>query len=167
LYLTHRTSEALEAIREAEALVERREERWWCAELHRFKGVFLAAIGTNEAQIEASFCEAIRIAKEQKSVSLEKRASRTWIPSTSLLTFRNSLPFVQRTKIDRSMANYMVRLAGSPSYRQFCILALANDPIRNRACATNSSLSDILDCKLAVRRYQDRLYSRSCCVITS
>ena len=78
MYLTHRTSEALEAIREAEALVERREELWWCAELHRFKGVFLAAIGTNEAQIEASFCEAIRIAKEQKSVSLEKRAEATY-----------------------------------------------------------------------------------------
>ena len=78
LYLTHRTSEALETIREAEALVERREERWWCAELHRFKGVFLAAIGANEAQIEASFCEAIRIAKEQKSVSLGKRAEATY-----------------------------------------------------------------------------------------
>jgi predicted ATPase len=78
LYLTHRTSEALEAIREAEALVERREERWWCAELHRFKGVFLAAVGANEAQIEASFCEAIRIAKEQKSISLEKRAEATY-----------------------------------------------------------------------------------------
>jgi hypothetical protein len=29
-------------------------------------------LGAEEAQIEASFCEAIRIAKEQKSVSLEK-----------------------------------------------------------------------------------------------
>jgi hypothetical protein len=31
-------------------------------------------MGAEEAQIEASFCEAIRIAKEQKSVSLQKRA---------------------------------------------------------------------------------------------
>ena len=38
-YLADRTSEALEAISEAEALVERFEERRWCAELHRLRGV--------------------------------------------------------------------------------------------------------------------------------
>jgi predicted ATPase len=78
LYLAHRTSEALEAIREAEGVIKRREERCWCAELHRLCGVFLTALGTDEAQIEASFCEAIRIAKEQKSVSLQKRAEATY-----------------------------------------------------------------------------------------
>jgi adenylate cyclase len=77
LYLAHRTSEALEAISEAEALVERFEDRHWCAELHRLRGVFLATLGDDETQIEASFCEAIRIAREQKSVSLEKRAEAT------------------------------------------------------------------------------------------
>jgi hypothetical protein len=40
--------------------------------------VFLAAIGAEEAQIEASLREAIRIGKEQKSVSLEKRAEQTY-----------------------------------------------------------------------------------------
>ena len=78
LHLADRTSEALEAIEEAEALAERFEERWWCAELHRLRGVFLAAMGADEAQIEASFREAIRIAKEQKSISLEKRAEATY-----------------------------------------------------------------------------------------
>ena len=78
LHLADRTSEALEAIKEAEALAERFEERCWCAELHRLRGVFLAAMGAEETQIEASFCEAIRIAKEQKSVSLEKRAEATY-----------------------------------------------------------------------------------------
>ena len=78
LHLADRTSEALEAIREAEALAERTEERWWCAELHRLHGVFLAAMGADEAQIEASFCEAIRIAREQKSISLERRAEATY-----------------------------------------------------------------------------------------
>ena len=78
LYLADRTSEALEAIKEAEALAERSEERWWCAELHRLRGVFLAAMGAEETQIEASFCEAIKIAKEQKSVSLAKRAEATY-----------------------------------------------------------------------------------------
>jgi hypothetical protein len=77
LYLAQRTSEALEAISEAEALVERSEERWWCAELHRLRGVFLTAMGADEMQIEASFCAATKIAGEQKSVSLEKRAEGT------------------------------------------------------------------------------------------
>jgi hypothetical protein len=70
LHLADRPSEALEAIREAETLVKTSEARWWCAELYRLRGVFLAAIGAGPAQIETSFCEAIRIAKEQKSVSL-------------------------------------------------------------------------------------------------
>jgi TIR domain/NACHT domain len=78
LDLADRTSEALVAIREAEALVERFEQRCWCAELHRLRGVFLAAMGAGETQIEASFCEAIRIAKEQKSVSLARRAEATY-----------------------------------------------------------------------------------------
>jgi predicted ATPase len=78
LHLSDRTSEALEATNEAEALVESSEERWWSAELHRLRGVFLTAIGAEESQINASFCEAIRIAKEQKSVSLEKRAEATY-----------------------------------------------------------------------------------------
>jgi predicted ATPase len=78
LHLADRSSEALESIREAEALGERSEERWWSAELHRLRGVFLATIGAEDTQIEAAFCAAIRIAKEQKSVSLEKRAEGTY-----------------------------------------------------------------------------------------
>jgi len=78
LHLADRTPEALEAIREAEAVVARSGERMWCAELHRLRGVFLAAIGSDETQIEASFSEAIRIAKQQKSVSLQKRAEATY-----------------------------------------------------------------------------------------
>jgi predicted ATPase len=78
LHLANRTSEALEAISEAQALTERSEERWWCAELHRLRGVFLAAMGADEIQIEASFCEAIRIANEQKSISLATRAETSY-----------------------------------------------------------------------------------------
>ena len=78
LHLADRTSKALEAIREAETLIERSEERWWCAELYRLRGVFLAAMGAQETQIETSFCEAIRTAREQKSASLEKRAEATY-----------------------------------------------------------------------------------------
>jgi len=78
LYLADRTPEAIQTIREAEAAVERFDARFWSAELHRLRGVFLTAIGADETQIEAAFCAAIRIAKEQKSVSLEKRAEGTY-----------------------------------------------------------------------------------------
>ena len=78
LYLADRAFEALEVINEAEALAERFEQSFWCAELHRLRGVFLTAMGAEETQIEASFAEAIRIAKEQKSLSLEKRAEATY-----------------------------------------------------------------------------------------
>ena len=74
LHLANRTSEALAALEEAEALAQRTEERECFAELHRLRGVFLANTGTDEVQIEASFCEAIRVAKEQKSISLATRA---------------------------------------------------------------------------------------------
>jgi hypothetical protein len=76
--LAARTFEALEAIREAEGLVERFEERLWRADLHRLRSVLLTAIGADETQIEASFCESIRAAKEQKSISLAKRAEASY-----------------------------------------------------------------------------------------
>ena len=78
LHLADRTYEALEAIKEAEALAQKTEERGSFAELHRLRGVFLTTLGADEAQIEASFSAAIRIAREQKSVSLEKRAEGTY-----------------------------------------------------------------------------------------
>jgi predicted ATPase len=78
LHDADRTSDALGAITEAEALVESTGGRYMSAELHRLRGVFLAAMGAEETQIEASFCEALRIAREQKSVSLEKRAEGTY-----------------------------------------------------------------------------------------
>ena len=45
---------------------------------HRFRGVFLAATGANETEVEATFSAAIRTAREQKSISLEKRAEGTY-----------------------------------------------------------------------------------------
>jgi serine/threonine protein kinase len=78
LYLADLASDALERIQEAEGVVERFEERGSCAELHRLRGVFLSTLAAEETQIEASFCAAIRTAREQKSVSLEKRAERTY-----------------------------------------------------------------------------------------
>jgi ATP/maltotriose-dependent transcriptional regulator MalT len=78
LHLVDRISEALEAINEAEALAERFEQRYFCAELHRLRGVFLTAMGADETLVEDSFRAAIRTAKEQKSVWLTKRAEATY-----------------------------------------------------------------------------------------
>jgi serine/threonine protein kinase len=78
LYLADRTSEALEAIREAEGLVERFEVRWWSAELQRLRGVFLTAMGAKETEIEVSFRGAISTAKQQKANSLLARAETTY-----------------------------------------------------------------------------------------
>ena len=78
LHLANRTSEALEAIDEAEALVERFEQRYWCAELHRLRGVILASLGAEEIEIKASFCAAISTARKQKSISLAKRAEESY-----------------------------------------------------------------------------------------
>jgi predicted ATPase len=78
LNLAGRLPEALEAINEGETLAERFEQRYSLSSLHRLRGVFLAAMGAEATQIEASFSEAIRIAKEQKSVWMEKRAEATY-----------------------------------------------------------------------------------------
>jgi hypothetical protein len=59
-------------------LVERFEDRHWCAELQRLRGVFLTAVGADETEIEASFCAAIKTAKEQKWFSLATRAEATY-----------------------------------------------------------------------------------------
>jgi hypothetical protein len=59
-------------------MIESFENRYWCAELHRLRGVFLTALGADQSQIEAALCEAIRTAREQKSISLEKRAEGTY-----------------------------------------------------------------------------------------
>jgi hypothetical protein len=46
--------------------------------VHRLKGVFLTTMGADETQIEAAFCAAIRIAKGQKSVSLQRRVEASY-----------------------------------------------------------------------------------------
>jgi adenylate cyclase len=79
LHLAGRTSEALAALEEGATVVERSEARVWCAQLYRLRGVFLAAVCADEAQIEASFREAISTANGQKSISLAKRAEASYL----------------------------------------------------------------------------------------
>jgi hypothetical protein len=78
LYLADRTSDALEAVREAEGLVEKFEVRWWSAELQRLRGLFLTALGSKETEIEAAFRGAISTANQQKATSLVVRAETTY-----------------------------------------------------------------------------------------
>jgi hypothetical protein len=87
------TSEALETIGDAQAIAERSAERWWSAELNRLRGVFLSTMGVDDAQIEASFCAAVKIAKEQKSISLEKRAEGIYAE------YRRKSRSVRRTRV--------------------------------------------------------------------
>jgi predicted ATPase len=79
LHLEDRTQEALKAIGDAEALAERFENRHWSAELHRFRGVFLTAMGASDAEIEASFRHAISTAKQQKAATLATRAEASYV----------------------------------------------------------------------------------------
>jgi predicted ATPase len=78
LHFTDCLAEALKAIREAEKLAEISGEYWWSAELHRLRGVFLAAMGADDTEIEAAFHESIRVAKQQKSFALLKRAEASY-----------------------------------------------------------------------------------------
>ena len=78
LHLAGRTSEALQTISEAEALVEASGGSWWCAELSRLRAIFLIALGTEEARIEEAFSKALKIAKQQKSIALAARVEATY-----------------------------------------------------------------------------------------
>ncbi len=78
LDLAGRTSEALREITEAQALIETSDACCWSAELHRLRGVFLTKLGADETKIDTALREATRIAKQQKSISLVKRAEATY-----------------------------------------------------------------------------------------
>ena len=65
--------------------VEQVHGYWECKETGEHRRVysamiarFAAPVDDEETQIEASFCEAIRIAREQKSISMAKRAEGTY-----------------------------------------------------------------------------------------
>ncbi len=66
---------ALAALREGLDLARTSGEHWWDAELHRLTGTVLLADDSVE-EAEASFQQAIRIARAQHAKSLELRAAR-------------------------------------------------------------------------------------------
>ena len=110
LRLTLCTLRIVLQLKEADALVEKYEVYHMRPGLHLFRGVFLMAMGAEEAQIEASFLEAIRIAKAEVGFVGETRRSnlcgipspkservrRMWSPVTSLVTGMSSVQLTQR-----------------------------------------------------------------------
>jgi len=90
LHLAERTSDALEAITEADALIERFENCYWCAELHRLREMFLVATGADETRIEAAF---------NATISYCKRAELGFIGEARVNNLRGiSQPEKQRVK---------------------------------------------------------------------
>jgi predicted ATPase len=70
------TADGLQALAEAHALMEQHEERWWEAEIYRFRGVLLLRqTGTPQAEAEACFQQALAVARRQEAKSLELRAA--------------------------------------------------------------------------------------------
>jgi len=105
LYLTERAAQALDAINEAESLAERYERHTVLTGLHRLRAVFLAPVGADETQIEASFCEAIRIARSRsrfcwsnalkqptQNTAAKKRAGQEDVDSDCLFVTARSAP---------------------------------------------------------------------------
>jgi predicted ATPase len=73
----------LQALAEALTLVGTTEERWWEAELYRLQGVLRLQLPSPEVlQAEASFQQALAVARGQQAKALELRAalslSRLW-----------------------------------------------------------------------------------------
>jgi predicted ATPase len=68
-------SEGLRVLSEALEVVEKTQERWWEAELHRLRGELLLAVSATHARAAADcFQQALALARRQQAKSLELRA---------------------------------------------------------------------------------------------
>jgi DNA-binding SARP family transcriptional activator/predicted ATPase len=72
--LAQRPEEALKVIEDALIQSRSSSERWWDAELHRQRGVFMLAAGHDEQDALAALVRAANIARGQQSRMLELRA---------------------------------------------------------------------------------------------
>src|SRR5262249_40136270 len=71
-----RVEEGLTILAEALALVDKNDERWWEAELHRLKGELLQQqVAPDVSQAEVCFQQALAVARPQQAKSLELRAA--------------------------------------------------------------------------------------------
>jgi len=68
--------EGLQALAEAQTLVEEQELRWWEAERHRLRGaLLLRQTMPQQEEAETCFQQALTIARRQEAKSLELRAA--------------------------------------------------------------------------------------------
>lgn len=70
-----RIEEAIDLLNQLLAAVEESDQRFWEAELHRLKGEYLIQQASSIDQAEASFRQAINVARRQNARSLELRAT--------------------------------------------------------------------------------------------
>ena len=69
-------ADGLQALTEAQTLVEQQEERWWEAEIYRLRGVMLLRqTMPQEAEAEAWLQRALDVARRQEAKALELRAA--------------------------------------------------------------------------------------------
>jgi len=73
--IARRPEEGLQLLAEAQVMAEETGEGGWIAEVHRLKGELLLLQGRDEAEVEASFSQAIDIARRQSAKSYELRAA--------------------------------------------------------------------------------------------
>jgi predicted ATPase len=72
-----RVSDGFSVTDEAAKRVQRTDERWYEAELHRLRGGLLLSVGTSEInEAEACFQRALSVAREQSARMFELRAAR-------------------------------------------------------------------------------------------
>ena len=81
----NQVDEALKALKEGQEVAERTGEQWWKAEMHRLRGDLLLCQSTSDvAQTANCFRQALDVARDQQSKSLELRAAtslaRLWQP---------------------------------------------------------------------------------------
>ena len=70
------TAEGLQALAEADTVIEQHEERWWEAEVCRLRGVLLLRQAVPQPEeAEACFHRALEVARRQQAKSLELRAA--------------------------------------------------------------------------------------------
>jgi DNA-binding winged helix-turn-helix (wHTH) protein/predicted ATPase len=68
--------DAFQAVTDGSADIEKTEERWWEAEVHRLRGELLRSDKVNDrVEAEACFHRAIEVARKQRAKSLELRAA--------------------------------------------------------------------------------------------
>jgi predicted ATPase len=70
-----RLDEALQTVDEALRLLEKSQDRWWHAELHRIRGELTLRLPGDHAAAEQAFAEALEVARAQQARSWELRAA--------------------------------------------------------------------------------------------